>query len=113
LKQVPSKALPDDIFLLAVDHRGGEQSVPAIEGWRVMKVIRDAGIDLTASRKGTCAGCQVYGEPWLERLPAANERDRLYEAFGVEPAFRRCCQILMSPGLNGQRMGLAPGSELE
>ncbi len=111
MKQVPSKAPPDEIFLLAVDHQGGEHAVPAIEGWR--EVVRDGGIDLTASRGGTCAGCHVYDGPWLERVPAANEKDRLYEAFGLEPAFRRFCQILMSPALSGLRMGLAPGSELE
>jgi ferredoxin, 2Fe-2S len=109
LKQVPSQAPPDEIFLLAVGHHRGEHAVPAIEGWRGMEVIRDGGIDLTATHRGAGAGCHVYHRPWLERRPAAAEEDRLYAAFGVEPASRLCCQILMSPGLSGLRVG----SELE
>jgi ferredoxin, 2Fe-2S len=101
LKQVPSQASPDEIFLLAVDQQNGEHAVRAIKGWRVMEVIRDGDIDLTATCEDTCAGCYVYDRPSLERLPAADEEDRLYQAFGVEPASRLCCQILMSPGLSG------------
>jgi ferredoxin, 2Fe-2S len=113
LKQVPSQPPPDEIFLLAVDHQGGKHAVSVIGGWRSIEVNRDGGIDLTATRGGACAGCHVYGRPWLERLRAADEEDRLYEAFGFEPASRLCCQIVMSPGLGGLRAGLAPGSELE
>jgi ferredoxin, 2Fe-2S len=113
LEQVPSQAPPDEIFLLAVDHQGGEHAVSVIEGWRGTEVIRDGGIDLTATRGGACAACHVYGRSWLERLRAADEEDRSYEAFGFEPASRLCCQVLMSPALSGLRVGLAPGSELE
>jgi ferredoxin, 2Fe-2S len=113
LKQVPPQAPPDEIFLLRGDHQGGEHAVPAIEGRRRSQVIRDGDIDLTATCGGACAGYHVYNQLWLERLAAADEEDRSYETFGVAPASRLCCQILMSAGLSGLCAGLAPGSELE
>jgi 2Fe-2S ferredoxin len=118
LKQAPRQARPDEIFILVVDHHGREHALPAIDGWRVMEVIRDWGIDLKATCGGACAcaGCHVYvDQPWIERLhpPTSEEEGRLDEAFGVEPTSRLCCQILMSSNLNGLRVRLAPGSELE
>jgi 2Fe-2S ferredoxin len=54
-------------------------------------------------------------EPWVERLapPTAEEEDRLDEALAVEPSSRLACQILMSPGISGLKVRLAPGSEKE
>ena len=118
MKQAPQQPRPDEIFLVVVDHHGREHALPAIDGWRVMEVIRDWGVDLKATCGGACAcaGCHVYvDQPWIERLhpPTVEEEDRLDEAFGVEPASRLCCQILMSSKLSGLRVRLAPGSELE
>ena len=118
MKQASQQLSPGEIFLLVVDHHGREHALPAIDGWRVMEIIRDWDIDLRATCGGACAcaGCHVYfDQPWIERLhPAtAEEEDRLDEAFGVEPTSRLCCQILMSSNLNGLRVRLAPGSELE
>src|SRR5260370_4359553 len=97
-------------------NHGREHALPAIGGWRVMEIIRDWGIDLRATCGGACAcaGCHVYvDQPWIERLhpPTVEEEDRLDEAFGIEPTSRLCCQILMSPDLNGLRVRLAPCSE--
>jgi len=118
LKQSPSQARPDEMFILVADRHGREHALPAIEGWRVMEVIRDWGIDLRATCGGACAcaGCHVYvDQPWIVHLhpPCAEEEDRLDETFGVEPTPRLCCQILMSSNLSGLRVRLAPGSELE
>jgi ferredoxin, 2Fe-2S len=118
LEQAPQQSHPDEIFLLVIDREGREHALPAIEGWRVMEVIRDWGIDLRATCGGACAcaGCHVYvDQPWIGRLgpPSAEEEDRLDEAFGVETTSRLCCQILMSSELSGLRVRLAPGSELE
>jgi hypothetical protein len=52
-------------------------------------------------------------QPGLQRLPAAAGENRSYEAFGIEPAFGLCSQILMSPGLSELRVRLASRSELE
>ena len=118
MQQAPTQPRPDEIFLLVVDHHGREHALPAIDGWRVMEIIRDWVIDLRATCGGACAcaGCHVYvDQPWVERLlpPTAEEEDRLDEAFGVEPTSRLCCQILMSSNLNGLRVRLAPGWALE
>jgi ferredoxin, 2Fe-2S len=118
LEQVARQAHPDEIFLLVVDRHGREHALPAIDGWRVMEVIRDWGISLKATCGGACAcaSCHVYvDQPWIERLPppTAEEEDRLDEAFAVEPTSRLCCQILMSSNLSGLRVRLGPGSELE
>ena len=118
MEQVLSQIPPDEIFLIVVDHRGREHALPAVDGWRVMEVIRDWGIDLKATCGGACAcaGCHVYvDQPWIDRLhpPTAEEEDRLDDAFGVEPGSRLCCQILMSPDISGLRVRLAPDSQLE
>jgi ferredoxin, 2Fe-2S len=106
----------DDIVLLVVDHAGQEHLLPALDGWRVMEVIRDWGVPLKATCGGACAcaSCHVYvDETWMERLvpPTAEEEDRLDEAFAVAPSSRLACQILMSPGISGLKVRLAPGSE--
>jgi ferredoxin, 2Fe-2S len=106
----------DDIVLLVVDHSGREHLLPALDGWRVMEVIRDWGVALKATCGGAyaCASCHVYvDETWVERLvpPTTEEEDRLDEAFAVEPSSRLACQILMSPDISGLRVRLAPGSE--
>jgi ferredoxin, 2Fe-2S len=118
LEQFASEPTQKEIVLLVVDHHGREHALPdalpALEGWRVMEVIRDWGISLKAICGGACA-CVYVDEPWIERLqpPTAEEEDRLDEALAVEPASRLSCQILMSPGISGLKVRLAPGSEVE
>jgi 2Fe-2S ferredoxin len=110
---------PDaDTIVVVTDHAGREHVLPALEGWRVMEVIRDWGIKLKAECGGACAcaGCHVYvDEEWVDRLqpPTDEETNRLDEAFAVEQTSRLCCQILISPQTNGLRVRLAPGSEVE
>jgi ferredoxin, 2Fe-2S len=118
LEQFTSELTRKEIVLLVVDHQGREHELSALEGWRVMEVIRDWGISLKAMCGGACAcaSCHVYvDEPWIERLqpPTAEEEDRLDEALAVEPASRLSCQILMSAGISGLKVRLAPGSEVE
>jgi ferredoxin, 2Fe-2S len=118
LEQISSKTDPKEIVLLVVDQTGREHALPALEGWRVMEVMRDWGISVKASCGGACAcaSCHVYvDEPWVERLapPSAEEEDRLDEAFVVDPTSRLSCQILMSPHISGLKVRLAPGSERE
>jgi 2Fe-2S ferredoxin len=107
-----------EAVIFVTDHRGHEHVLPALEGWRVMEVIRDWGIGLKAECGGACAcaTCHVYvDEAWLPRLhpPTEEEVDRLDDAFAVGETSRLCCQILVSPETNGLRVQLAPGSEVE
>jgi ferredoxin, 2Fe-2S len=116
LEQMHCKMPQDDIVLLVVDHSGREHTLAALEGWRVMEVIRDWGVPLKATCGGACAcaSCHVYvDETWVERLmpPTAEEEDRLDEALAVERSSRLACEILMSPGISGLKVRLAPGSE--
>ncbi len=118
MEQNIAEATENETILVVTDHAGREHALPALDGWRVMEVIRDWGIKLKAECGGACAcaGCHVYvDEGWVDRLhpPTQEEIDRLDEAFAVEPTSRLCCQILMSAQINGLRVRLAPGSEVE
>jgi len=100
------------------DHQGVEHTLEALEGWRVMEVIRDWGVGIKAECGGACAcaTCHVYVDPaWLDLLipPTDEEIERLDEAHSVEPNSRLSCQILMTDALDGLRVELAPGSEPE
>jgi 2Fe-2S ferredoxin len=104
------------IHLVVIDRQGVEHKVEALEGWRVMEIIRDWGLGIKAECGGACAcaTCHVYVEPeWAERIakPSTEEIDRLDEAPLVEPTSRLSCQILMREEFDGLRVRLAPGSE--
>jgi ferredoxin, 2Fe-2S len=106
------------MHIKVVDHHGTEHTLEALEGWRVMEVIRDWGVGIKAECGGACAcaTCHVYVDPeWLDRLaPAGDEEtERLDDALLVEANSRLSCQILMSEDLDGLRLSLAPGSEPE
>lgn len=100
--------------VLVVDREGAEHPLEALEGWRVMEVIRDWGLPIKAECGGacSCATCHVYvDEGWLDRLPAksADEEDMLDACFEVAENSRLACQILMNPELDGLKVTLAPG----
>jgi 2Fe-2S ferredoxin len=104
--------------IFVVDHDGQEHALEAIEGWRVMEIIRDWGVPLKAECGGACAcaTCHVYVDSeWADRLspPSDEENDQLDEALVVKRNSRLSCQILMTPELDGLRLRLAPGSEVE
>ena len=105
------------MHLFVIDREGVEHRVEALEGWRVMEIIRDWGFNIKAECGGACAcaTCHVYVEPeWAERLaaPTPEEVDRLDEAPLVGPHSRLSCQILMRQEFDGLRVRLAPGSEV-
>lgn len=106
------------IHLRVVDHAGAPHLLEALDGWRAMEVIRDWGVGIKAECGGACAcgGCHVYVDPaWALKLhpPTDEEIERLDECYGVEANSRLCCQILMTPALDGLALTLAPGSEPE
>lgn len=98
------------------DQKGKRHTLEALEGWRVMEVVRDWGVPIKAECGGACAcaTCHVYIAPeWLEKLhPASDEEhDMLDSAFHVEYNSRLSCQILMCDALDGLELTLAPGTE--
>ncbi|MBI3700971.1 MAG: 2Fe-2S iron-sulfur cluster binding domain-containing protein [Afipia sp.] len=104
------------MHLLVTDHDGQEHKLEALEGWRVMEVIRDWGLPIKAECGGacSCATCHVYiDNEWLPKLapPQEEEVDRLDGAFFVESNSRLACQILVTPEMDGMRLTLAPGTE--
>lgn len=104
------------MHLLVTDREGREHRLEAIEGWRVMEVIRDWGMPIKAECGGacSCATCHIYVDPeWLDRLHPATEEelDQLDTAYAVETNSRLACQILMTPEMDGMRVTLAPAME--
>ena len=100
------------------DQSGKRHSLDAVEGWRVMEIIREHGLDIKAECGGSCAcaTCHVYVErDWASRLhaPIDEEIEMLDDAFHVEDNSRLSCQIIMSEALNGIELTLAPGTENE
>ncbi len=99
--------------IFVTDLEGTEHRLDAIEGWRVMEIIRDHGLPIKAECGGacSCATCHVYVDPeWQGKLYEASDEevDMLDEAFEVEDESRLSCQILFSEELEGLRLQLAP-----
>ena len=72
---------------------GTTHRLEALEGWRVMEVIRDWGLPIKAECGGACAcaTCHVWvGEKWLAKLasPTSEELEMLDGAFNVETLAR-------------------------
>jgi ferredoxin, 2Fe-2S len=94
---------------------GSSHRLEALEGWRVMEVIRDWGLPIKAECGGACAcaTCHVWVDAkWLPKLtsPTHEELEMLDGAFHVDERSRLCCQIIMSPELDGLELELAPES---
>lgn len=96
-----------------IDHHGTEHTLDALDGWRVMEVIRDWGYPIRAECGGACAcaTCHIYVDPsWLDRLPPLSDEEEtmLDQAFDVRETSRLSCQILMRTELDGLKVTLAP-----
>ncbi len=104
--------------ILVTDQDGKEHELEGLEGWRVMEIIKDYGLPIKAECGGACccATCHVYvDESWLDKLypMREEEQDMLDEAPDVRDNSRLSCQILMSEELDGLKVTLAPGSEID
>ena len=103
--------------LKVTDFKGIQHDLDALDGWRVMEVIRDHGLPIKADCGGACccATCHVYVDPtWEDKLepPTADERDLLDDqGIGLQDNSRLSCQILMADKLDGLMVTMAPGSE--
>ncbi|MDB5622208.1 MAG: 2Fe-2S iron-sulfur cluster binding protein [Devosia sp.] len=94
------------------DQAGETHTLEGLEGWRVMEVIRDWGLNIKAECGGalSCATCHVYvGAEWFDVVgaPSAEEEDMLDSVGDVRPNSRLSCQILMSDALDGLQLTLA------
>jgi 2Fe-2S ferredoxin len=98
------------------DRDGTEHELEGLEGWRVMEVIRDAGLPIKAECGGccACATCHVYVDAdWQDKLipPTDEETNMLDEAFDVQQNSRLSCQILLRPEFDGLKVTLAPSGD--
>lgn len=99
--------------ILVTDRDGAEHALEALEGWRVMEIIRDYGLPIKAECGGACAcaTCHVYVDPaWADKLvpPTDEEIEKLDEAFLLKATSRLSCQILMREEFDGLQVTLAP-----
>lgn len=99
--------------IIVTDREGVVHELDALDGWRVMEVIRDWGLPIKAECGGACAcaTCHVYiAEEWLPKLfPQSEEEvEMLDEAYDIRVNSRLSCQILCSEALHGLRLTLAP-----
>lgn len=104
--------------IFVTDMDGKEHDLEGIEGWRVMEIIRDYGLPIKAECGGCCAcgTCHVYVDAgWVDKLYPMkdDEQQALDTAFDVRDNSRLSCQILMSEELDGLRIALAPGTEID
>ena len=89
---------------------GTVQELDAVEGWRVMEIIRAHGLSLGAECGGAsvCGECRVHvANEWRDRLhePHPEEVERLDEHF-AEDDERLSCQLIFSEALNGLTLRL-------
>ena len=97
--------------IYVTDLEGVEHELDAVEGWRVMEIIREHGLPIKAECGGACAcaTCHVYvDETWMDKLTEMKEEEEkmLDEAFDLQENSRLSCQIIMSEKLDGLKVTL-------
>ncbi len=98
--------------IIVTDQQGQKHVLEALEGWRIMEIIRDYGLPIKAECGGCCccATCHVYVDAkWLPKLvpPNLEEQDLIADAVDAQENSRLSCQILMSQDLDGIEVTLA------
>ena len=90
---------------------GAETVLRGQPGDSVMQLARAAGLPMLGECNGSlaCATCHVVVDPaWASLLPpiSDDEEAMLDTVFDLSPTSRLCCQIRLSPKLDGVRMSL-------
>ncbi|MCB1651951.1 MAG: 2Fe-2S iron-sulfur cluster binding domain-containing protein [Alphaproteobacteria bacterium] len=98
--------------IFVTDQEGKDYELEAVEGWRVMEIIREYGLPIKAECGGACAcaTCHVYVDPaWVDKLPdmREDEEEMLDEAFNLKENSRLSCQLIMDESLDGLKVTLA------
>jgi 2Fe-2S ferredoxin len=94
-----------------IDQDGISHILDAVEGWRVMEIIRDHGFDVgMCGGACACATCHVeVGAEWLTKLhPANDDEEAMLDSVPVvSDGSRLSCQIIFTPELDGLEVKLA------
>src|SRR5690606_5442731 len=101
--------------IIVTDQDGVVHELEGLEGWRVMEVMRDWGLNVKAECGGacSCATCHVWvDEAWFDKLPprSDDEEDLIYSTLDQKPTSRLSCQILLSDELDGLKVTLTPSA---
>jgi ferredoxin, 2Fe-2S len=97
-----------------ITREGERRTLVAHEGYSVMELVRDGGIDEVLALCGgccSCATCHIYvDDAYLDRLPAmaADEDDLLNSSDHRKVSSRLACQIPFKPQLDGLLIRIAP-----
>lgn len=94
------------------DQSGNTHELEAVEGWRVMEIIREHGLDIKGLCGGACecATCHVHVSPaWAAQIAPAtdDEENKLDELPALSDTSRLSCQIIWSDTLDGLELALA------
>ena len=98
-------------YLHVIDQAGKRHKLEAVEGWRVMEIIREYGLAMEGLCGGACecATCHVLiDEKWQDKLfpPREDEIDMLDEVPNVADNSRLSCQLIWSDSLYGLEVKL-------
>jgi 2Fe-2S ferredoxin len=95
-----------------VDVDGERRGYDAVEGWRVMEILREHGLPIA----GTCDGASVCGTchvrvaaDWTGRIAPANDDEEatLDTLPNAGPGSRLGCQIIYEAALDGLEVMIA------
>jgi ferredoxin-2, mitochondrial len=103
---------PETPFLRVEDRNGVVHELMAVEGWRLMEILRDYGIGMENTCGGAlaCAECHVVlGAESAARVPPPreDELDKLDELPMLYENSRLACQIIWSDEMSGLSLKLA------
>jgi 2Fe-2S ferredoxin len=102
----------DTPFLRVEDRDGAIHILEAVEGWRLMEILRDHGIGMENTCGGAlaCAECHVVLDPGSARRvppPREDELEKLDDLPLLYENSRLCCQIIWSDDLSGISLKIA------
>jgi 2Fe-2S ferredoxin len=102
-------------MIRVTDRNGRTHQLAAVEGWRVMEIIREHGFDAGGLCGGACAcaTCHVVvAEDWADQLhPANDDEEAMLDTVPLlETTSRLSCQLIYSEALNGLHVRLAPAA---
>jgi 2Fe-2S ferredoxin len=100
-------------YIQVIDETGNQHQVEAVEGWRVMEIIREHGFNVEGLCGGACvcATCHVeVDQDWMPKLhPARDDEEAMLDSVPmVGPQSRLSCQIIYTPELDGLAVKLVP-----